>query len=80
MNNEKNIGKLMANGQWLMAVLILCTIHCPLFTLAQSQSWPEPKPEARPYTRWWWLGSAVNEADFVTISPNTGKPESEAWR
>lgn len=62
MNNEKNIGKLMANGQWLMAVLILCTIHCPLFTLAQSQSWPEPKPEARPYTRWWWLGSAVNEA------------------
>lgn len=61
MNNEKNIGKLMANGQWLMVVLILCTIHCPLFTLAQSQSWPEPKPEARPYTRWWWLGSAVNE-------------------
>ena len=26
--------------------------------------WPTPPPEARPYTRWWWLGSAVNEADL----------------
>ena len=25
-----------------------------------AQSWPEPKQEARPGTRWWWLGSAVD--------------------
>ena len=24
--------------------------------------WPTSLPEARPYTRWWWLGSAVDEA------------------
>ena len=24
--------------------------------------WPEVKQEAKPYTRWWWLGSAVDEA------------------
>ena len=27
--------------------------------------WPTPKPEARPYTRWWWLGSAVDEAGLT---------------
>ena len=30
---------------------------------AQSTAtWPTSLPEARPYTRWWWLGSAVDEA------------------
>lgn len=32
--------------------------------LACAQSWPEAKPEAKPGTRWWWLGSAVNESDL----------------
>ena len=31
--------------------------------VAQSTGkWPPSLPEARPYTRWWWLGSAVDEA------------------
>ncbi len=29
-----------------------------------AQSWPEPTPEAKPGARWWWMGSAVNEADL----------------
>lgn len=29
-----------------------------------AQSWPEAKPEAKPGVRWWWMGSAVNEADL----------------
>lgn len=29
-------------------------------TLA-AQQWPEPKSEAKAGTRWWWLGSAVDE-------------------
>lgn len=28
---------------------------------ANAQQWPEPRQEAKPGTRWWWLGSAVNE-------------------
>ena len=28
-------------------------------------SWPEVKPEARPGTRWWWLGSAVDSAGLT---------------
>lgn len=29
-----------------------------------AQSWPVAAPEAKPGTRWWWLGSAVNENDL----------------
>ncbi len=30
-----------------------------------SQSWPEITTEARPATRWWWLGSAVDTANLT---------------
>ena len=28
---------------------------------ASAQSWPTPTTEAKPGTRWWWLGSAVDQ-------------------
>ncbi|HOL88273.1 MAG TPA: glycosyl hydrolase [Anaerohalosphaeraceae bacterium] len=32
---------------------------------AQTQvGWPTPTAENKPWTRWWWMGSAVNEADL----------------
>jgi hypothetical protein len=31
---------------------------------ATAQSWIETSPEAKPYTRWWWLGSAVDSANL----------------
>jgi hypothetical protein len=42
-----------------------------LFTILLStidfhaQEWPAAKPEARPCTRWWWLGSAVDRANLT---------------
>ena len=30
-------------------------------TSSQTLDWAPILPESRPYTRWWWLGSAVNE-------------------
>ena len=29
-----------------------------------AQSWPTSNPEAKAGARWWWLGSAVSEADL----------------
>ncbi len=29
-----------------------------------AQTWPTAAPEAKPGTRWWWLGSAVCESDL----------------
>ena len=38
----------------------LSTAHCQLSTA----TWPVARPEAKPGTRWWWLGSAVNQHDL----------------
>ena len=31
----------------------------------QAQQWPDAPAEARPGTRWWWLGSAVDEKNLT---------------
>lgn len=31
------------------------------------QSWPEPSPDARPGTRWWWMGSAVDSVNIRNL-------------
>lgn len=32
-----------------------------------SHFWPEIKPENRPWTRWWWMGSAVDQANLSVL-------------
>ena len=45
------------------SVIILLLSYVSLSTTAQTTAtWPTSLPEAHPYTRWWWLGSAVDEA------------------
>jgi len=34
---------------------------------AQAPRWPEITRQAKPWTRWWWQGSAVNEADLTRL-------------
>lgn len=57
-----------------------------------AQEWPEVKPEARPGTRWWWMGSAVDSENIhyniseyakagigtVEITPIYGVNDNEA--
>ena len=43
----------------LLAILFLCA-----FAVANAQTWPEPRPEAKAGTRWWWLGSAVDRENL----------------
>ncbi len=33
----------------------------------QDTDWPEITREAHPWTRWWWLGSAVDEANISSL-------------
>lgn len=42
----------------ILALLLL------LGSAAQAQNWPEIKPEARPGSRWWWMGSAVDKQNL----------------
>ncbi|MBQ5653275.1 MAG: glycosyl hydrolase family 2, partial [Alistipes sp.] len=43
----------------LIALLLLCTSSS--CTPKHPESWYPAKKEHRPYLRWWWLGSAVDE-------------------
>lgn len=42
---------------------IICAVGC-CATAAMAQSWPVAGPEAKPGTRWWWLGSAVDKPNL----------------
>ena len=36
-------------------------------TLRNVQTWSSPTRETRPWTRWWWLGSAVDETNLTRM-------------
>lgn len=43
---------------------VLLIAFAALTTSVFAQSWPKPQIEAKPGTRWWWLGSAVDQQDL----------------
>ena len=45
----------MVHKKLLVSLFIFLCLH------AHSQSWPATDSITKPWTRWWWLGSAVNE-------------------
>lgn len=47
----------------IRALLTLCIVCCG-FTATTAQQWPTPTQEAKPGTRWWWLGSAVDKENL----------------
>lgn len=44
--------------------IITIAYACLVSLGGYSQTWPEIRPEAKPGARWWWMGSAVNNADL----------------
>jgi hypothetical protein len=53
-----------------MALLICILQGCSMETKASKTndlSWPEQTSQNRPWTRWWWMGSAVNETELTTL-------------
>jgi len=45
-----------------VGLLFLFFLFFPLFAFAQQ--WPTVNPEAKPGSRWWWLGSAVDKENL----------------
>ena len=45
-----------------VGLLFLFFLFVPLFAFAQQ--WPTVNPEAKPGSRWWWLGSAVDKENL----------------
>ena len=46
--------------------LTSCLLSC-FVAASMAQSWPTPLPEAKPGTRWWWLGSAVDKENLSNV-------------
>ena len=45
-----------------------------------AQEWPAVPPEARPATRWWWLGSAVDATNLTYNLEDMPKPDWEVLK
>ncbi|HEX8330375.1 MAG TPA: glycosyl hydrolase [Hymenobacter sp.] len=48
-----------------LALLFLSTLG--LAAHAQAPKWPAITQQTKPWTRWWWEGSAVNKADLTSL-------------
>lgn len=44
--------------------IVLSGLVCGASLCAFAQSWPTPLPEAKAGVRWWWFGSAVDDANL----------------
>lgn len=49
------------------AFVIAAWLHLVVAASAEPIAWPEPTQSARPWTRWWWHGSAVDEANLSRL-------------
>ena len=47
-----------------MRKIICFAFYVFSFLTIGAQGWPEPLPEAKAGTRWWWLGSAVDQENL----------------
>ncbi|MDD4115085.1 MAG: glycosyl hydrolase, partial [Massilibacteroides sp.] len=53
-----------------MKIRNLAIVSCAIFVLSCSSvdrdtDWPEVTVEARPWTRWWWMGNAVDKENLT---------------
>lgn len=46
-------------------ILMLASLAVCSSSFGQAIEWPEVRQEAKPGTRWWWLGSAVDSANLT---------------
>lgn len=50
--------------------LLILSLFLSLSSFAQSDTkdyWPEITNEAKPWTRWWWMGSAVDQENIIRL-------------
>ena len=73
---EKHTFMVLQNNNIMKSEKVIGVLFCGLFlamlpfSLTDCQSydpWPEIKVEMRPWTRWWWMGSAVDEKNLGNL-------------
>lgn len=51
--------------KWLMPTLMVGLMCLPIMAENKALDWPALTTENKPGTRWWWLGSSVDEANIT---------------
>jgi len=62
MTNFKNKYKI-----YPIVFLLLTNIFMPCLINSSPLQWPKITREAKPWTRWWWLGNSVNKKDLTAV-------------
>ena len=63
--NYRSIRALFASGfPRLVTICLLAALSAPFTGSAQLQ-WPAITQQTKPWTRWWWMGSAVDPQDLT---------------
>ncbi len=50
-----------------IVLLLLINIFMPCVVNSSPRQWPQITREAKPWTRWWWLGNSVNKKDLTVV-------------
>jgi hypothetical protein len=66
----KNISKILF---FIIPGLFLLITFNSFTQESAGLSWPEITNETKPWTRWWWMGSAVNKADLTAAMEEYNK-------
>ncbi len=62
----KNLRNLFFSGM-MLAILLLLVIPCQSQQKFSKSDWPEITRESKPWSRWWWMGSAVDEVNLIDL-------------
>ena len=57
----------------MLAFLLLLVFPCQSQTINGTSGWPKVTKETKPWARWWWMGSAVDEPNLVDLISRYGK-------
>ena len=64
LKTVNNLTKHSSRWEGLGGLLCSLTFLFLSFLTSFAQSWPTPTKQAKPGTRWWWLGSAVDKENL----------------
>jgi len=70
--NMRNRTKILTLGLLMCLTFIGLMSFIPKETNSQT-GWPQITKESKPWARWWWMGSAVDEPNLVDLISRYGK-------
>lgn len=91
-SSKTSMGMKPFNMLWL-GVLLIIALSCNRTGREMQTAWPAVGREAKPWTRWWWMGSAVDTSNLsrlleqyaragfggVEITPIYGVTDRKKW-